>query len=229
MTVVSGNARTGRTGRGALVLTALALVLCVFVQRQPARADDVSGGTVPVTVVSNGWHTGLALPISIAGRLDVAEDFPGARWIEFGFGDEAFYRDPDPGLATALRAALMDTPAVLHVFAMTKSPQQTFLKAELRTLSLTDRQARPLVDFIAASMARDGDGRPIDLGPGLYARSRFFRAIGGFTLTHTCNTWAARALAAAGLRIAADGVLTSEDLIKQLPDAKATTQQNRPP
>jgi uncharacterized protein DUF2459 len=36
------------------------------------------------------------------------------------------------------------------------------------------------------------------LGPGLYGDSRFYPAHGQFHLFNTCNTWAARALQAAG-------------------------------
>lgn len=193
------------------------LVLAIFAM-SPLHAGEDGAKTVTVTVVSTGWHTGLALPISLAGQLQAAQDFPNAQWLEIGFGDEAFYRDPDPGFGTVLRAALLDTPAALHVFAMSRPPEQTFLEAELLPLSLTGAEADRLIAFIAGAFARDREGRRLELGPGLYPDSRFYRANDSFTLSHTCNTWAARALVAAGLSLSANGVTTAEDFLGRLRD-----------
>lgn len=208
------SATVGRSGKLFVALICLVASALSIAQVRSGLAAD---GRVEVTVVSNGWHTGLAVPIALAGRLAVANDFPDARWLEIGFGDEAFYRDPDPGVSTALRAALLDTPAVLHVFGLSQPPRRTFLQAELRNLTLSEGQAEALIAFIAASFARDSAGRTIDLGRGLYPRSRFYRANGAFTLSHTCNTWVARGLAMAGLAMSAEGVVTASDLMRRLP------------
>src|SRR3712207_8668119 len=43
------------------------------------------------------------------------------------------------------------------------------------------------------------DGLPVELGPGLYGPSLFFRADGAFHLLSVCNHWTARLLHEAGL------------------------------
>ncbi|MGH8525150.1 MAG: DUF2459 domain-containing protein, partial [Gammaproteobacteria bacterium] len=54
---------------------------------------------------------------------------------------------------------------------------------------------------IDESFARLGTGAAAPLGRGLYGNSRFYPARGKFHLFNTCNTWAARALGAAGYSI----------------------------
>ena len=206
-------------GGRALLLGVMSLALA---GAAPAADDPPLTEPVSITVVSNGWHTGIALPIVLARRLAVSSQFPGAAFLEIGFGDEAFYRDPDPGPGTVLRAIAGDGPAVLHVFAMRQPPVRTFLQAELVSLQLSADQADALRRFIGSTFRLDDDGRPIDRGPGHYSWSRFYGAIGSFSLGHTCNTWAARALQAAGLPISAAGVVTSEDLLLQLEPLKRT-------
>ena len=195
-------------------LLCLALLCCPL--GAVAADQGASSPQYALTLVSNGWHTGLALPPALAGQLAVARDFPPGVWLEIGFGDEAFYREPEPGLATLLRAALQNTPAVLHVFAFPSPPEQTFIEAELRALEFTALQGEALVGVIDAAFARDPAGDPIGRGKGLYSASRFYLAKGSFTLGHTCNTWAAEALEAAGFGISAAGVVTAEDLLRRL-------------
>ena len=186
------------------------------------RAALAQDAAVSVVVVNNGWHTGIAVPAEAVPGLAAATGFGQAHWLEFGFGDEAFYRDPDPGLGTVLTALSADSPAVVHVLALDRPPHEAFRTAQLRPLSVQPGGAQALADFIAATFARGEAGALIDRGPGRYRSSRFFRAVGSFTLSHTCNTWAARALAAAGLSVRPTGVVTAEDLDRQLRALAAT-------
>ena len=65
----------------------------------PPRAD---AGRIEVVLVSNGYHTGLALPRAAlaefaSGRgypalIAVTQRFAAFEWIEFGWGDREFYR-----------------------------------------------------------------------------------------------------------------------------------------
>jgi len=56
-----------------------------------------------------------------------------------------------------------------------------------------------LVAKVDATFTRGDDGRPQDLGPGLYGPSLFYRAIGDFHFLHVCNHWVADVLDAAGV------------------------------
>jgi hypothetical protein len=56
-----------------------------------------------------------------------------------------------------------------------------------------------LVAKVDATFARGADGQPLDLGPGLYGPSLFYRAVGHFHIGHVCTQWVADALDAAGV------------------------------
>jgi hypothetical protein len=72
-----------------------------------------------------------------------------------------------------------------------------------------------MLDFIADSFQRRPDGALIPQGPGLYGFSRFYRAKGSFHLFNTCNTWAARAVAATGLPVSTR-IITAGGFVSQL-------------
>ena len=61
------------------------------------------------------------------------------------------------------------------------------------------RASRAWLDKLDATFARGGDGRPEELGPGLYGPSLFFRANGTFHIFNVCNHWLAGLLDAAGV------------------------------
>ncbi|MDR3045265.1 MAG: DUF2459 domain-containing protein [Desulfovibrio sp.] len=138
---------------------------------------------------------------------------PGNAHLAIGWGAREFYLSTPtwdrmrPGVA--LRALAL-APAALHVEVM---PGPPLPDADTRILHLSRQGYRNLVAFMAASLHRDADGRPVRIGTtqgsgatpenggtGYGPGSLFFEATGRFSPVRTCNTWAAEALAAAGAR-----------------------------
>lgn len=182
-------------------LVCLTLVLCLLGGRGDA-AERV------VYLINIGWHTGIAISVADVDRslIPEAADLPTARWIEFGWGDAEFYLDPNPSIGQYLAAAFEETPAVMHLVGIPAPPEVYFPKAEVVVVPLDAGQIARLQAFISASFERGGASRAPRLGRGLYATSAFYDAHGVFTLDNTCNTWVARAFAAAGLEIDPEGV-----------------------
>ncbi len=83
-------------------------------------------------------------------------------------------------------------------------------------LSIDAQGLGRLVDFIDATFAREPPPRAKATGPGLYAASLFYPAVGRFHLFNTCNTWTARALATAGFDVSASGTSGAEALMQQV-------------
>jgi len=206
-------------------MRALMLVLAVLLAASTAEAR-----TRTVLAVNLGWHVGIAFAAGDLGRdaLPEIDDFPNAPWIEIGWGDAGFYREPDPGLGTMLAAALGPTPAVLHLVAMPVHPARYLPDAEVRSVPLDADQFRRLVDYVSSHMDRGERTRAEALGPGLYPSSRFYPALGEFSLDRTCNTWAAQALAAAGLAIDPAGVVRASTLMNRIARAMAA-EPSEPP
>lgn len=186
-------------------------------------ASPVAAQTRTVQAVNIGWHVGLAFAVEDLDTATFPEiaDFPDARWIEVGWGDAAFYQDPDPDLGTILAAALVPTPAVMHLVAMPVHPERYLPKAEVLPIPLTaDRFAR-LVGYISRQVERGGSPRAEAIGPGLYPDSRFYPALGKFHLGRTCNTWTAQALAESGFPVDPEGVSQAGMLMARIRAALA--------
>lgn len=184
---------------------------------QPAPSSS-TGAAFTIAVTSNGWHSGVVLARADLPphRIPEAGDFPAARFLEFGWGDAEYYPAKETTLGMALRAGLTPTPAVVHMAGLAIPPDRRYPNAEVISLAIDAAGLGRLVDFIDASFDRGGRARAVSTGPGLYADSRFYPAVGRFHLFNTCNTWTARALAAAGFGVDEAGSARAEDLMVQV-------------
>ncbi|MBL4690708.1 MAG: DUF2459 domain-containing protein [Rhodospirillales bacterium] len=199
-------------------MLALLLTACAAPPPTPPPSQTYLGAKTVIFVTSNGWHSGIIVAKADLppDRLPETADFPEARFFEFGWGDAVFYPAKQVTLGKTLRAALVPTPAVVHVVGLGVEPARSFPKAEVVSLPIDDENFGRLVDFVDASFERSGAARIAATGPGLYATSRFYPAKGSFHLFNTCNTWTARALAAAGFDVSASGTFRAEALMQQV-------------
>ena len=176
-----------------------------------------------VHLVNIGWHVGIVLPVDAALRRNLPEvaGFPGAAFLEIGWGDETFYRAKETSAAMALEAAFSPGPAVVHVFGFSQPVAFTFPDADILTLSIEEPGYIRLLRHIHKSFGRNGDGSGRTMGPGLHGAetSRFYAGTGRFHLFNTCNTWTAEAIAAAGLAIEPQGIITAGGLMNAAREA----------
>ena len=93
-----------------------------------------------------------------------------------------------------------DNPSVLHVVGLSRSPPEMLQGASILPITMSREGFDRLVSRLGDSIALE-DGRPVELGRGLYGPSLFYRARGTFSIFNVCNHWVARELNAAGLSI----------------------------
>ncbi len=187
---------------------ALALGLLPAPHRQPSPGQP----TVPVYLMSNGWHVWVALPAR-AGDTDwtawladsrLADRLSNGDFVAFGWGDRDFYlntRRPEdfrPDLAIA--ALLGRGPAAMHVMRV---PESALTSPGLKTrrLEVDALQYHALAAYIQTGFAPGGNGRPQPLTePGFGLDDAFFEATGRYSPFRTCNEWIGAGLRAAGLK-----------------------------
>lgn len=206
-----------RSGTFILLIYLAVLAGCVSASAE----GEISAGEpadLPVYVVSHGWHTGIAVDRDLAVRSLPAlkEEFSRPGYIEFGWGDARYYQAEEKTRMLALRAILFPTDAVLHVAAVPMDPERFFPGSEIGRLLVTDQGMQKLLSFIGDSFKRDGNGRPIRTGRGLYGQSSFYRATGSFHAFNTCNTWTAKALRKAGFPVKTRLTVTAEEVMDQV-------------
>ena len=199
--------RLPRPRRWIVLGLALLLTACAAPPPAPQPSQPDLGAKAVIFVSSNGWHSSIIVTKAYLppGRLPETADFPEARFLEFGWGNAVYYPARQVTLGMTLRAALVPTPAVVHVVGLRAEPARSSPEAEVVSLPIDDKNFGRLVDFIDASFERAGAARAAATGPGLYPTSRFYPTKGRFHLFNTCNTWTARALAAAGFDVSAAG------------------------
>jgi uncharacterized protein (TIGR02117 family) len=192
---------------GAAWITARPADPMLWPPRAGARA-------IEITIVSNGYHAGLALPRAAlaefaSGRgypalIAVAQRFAPYEWIEFGWGEREFYRlvpaVGDVSLRLALRALIFPgNETVLHVVGFNGDPARAFIGAELVKVPLSRNGFDQMLAKLDATFVPPNSGALPDVGRGLYGPSLFYPATGTFNVFRVCNHWIGELLGAAGL------------------------------
>ena len=185
----------------------------------PPRGDDLGSR---VWIARHDWHTGLVVrredvPAEIWPERD---DFPGAEYLEVGWGERDFYQAPQGTLWLGLKATFWANDSVLHVAAFSAPPAVYFAGLEVAEIALSTRGFNALATFIADAHARTREGRAIALGPGRYGSSRVYLGRERYMLT-TCNVWIARALRAGGFPITSFWAFTAANVMSQVESGRA--------
>ena len=200
---------------------ALLLCLLCYACAGPMKAPPlrVEGGPCSsIYVVNHGKHAGLILrPADIPrGLLPESADFPGADYLELGWGDWDYYQADAPGLWLTLKAALWPTASVVNVVGIKGSVAGRYAGYEIIRLELEPSAFAGLVAYIHRGFVRRGAEKAAPVGPRHYGDSLFYPARGRFHIFNTCNTWVARALEAAGYPMGIFRPITADQLMAKV-------------
>jgi uncharacterized protein (TIGR02117 family) len=180
------------------------------------RALPPTATTKPLWLISNGFHTAVALRTEDAGPTlrGLAPD-PDAKWMLIGWGQADFFLARRYSLLLFLKGAFIPGPSAMHLMPMRSPPQRTLAHSDVVRLAIPSEKLKDVRVFIESALARDAAGKPISLGPGYHARSVFYAGRERFVFPHTCNSWCARALREAGVNIPPENALVANDLTRQ--------------
>lgn len=190
------------------------IVLCTLligcaaapVARLPDAPKEVS-----VFVVPQGGHTGLAVRMSDIPAPLVPEkrDFPGADYLEIGWGERDFYMAPSAGPWLSFKAGVFPNPSVVHLVGVRGELARAFPGSEIVALPLSRAALEGLLRYVHDAFEReDGTAAAVALGRGFYPGRETFHVL------RTCNVWTAGALRAAGVPVR--NALTVEGILAQV-------------
>src|SRR6195952_1403832 len=167
-----------------------------------------------VYVIGRGWHTDIGLPADeIAGPLAALKaDFPGVRYLTFGFGERQFLMNRRTNFGGMLRALLPSQSALL-VTALAATPEAAFGQANVVMLGVSRAGLERIEGDIWRQLGPLPGDNPIRLAEGPYDGSAFYAAQGSYNAFFTCNTWTAETLRAGGLAIPASGVVFASQVM----------------
>jgi len=219
--------------RGLAALGALGALL--WLSLAPANPELFPGSARRVVVVDHGYHAGLMLrpgdlraaavalgrdrPQAARRLRALAARWPGARWLEVGWGDRAFYqavaRLGDFRWDLALPAVLWPTPSVLQAVPVWSTPEAAFPAGDRVALGLSEPGFVRLAAALAATLP-PGERLPPAIGPSLYGPGRFYPAAPSYHGLRTCNQWVSALLRAAGVPTSWFWSVTSAGLVAEL-------------
>lgn len=196
-----------------LWLTAGSLGGCVSAPQTPEV--PVAGNAV-IYVVGRGWHTDIGLPVDeVDGPLaDLERDFPGVRFMVFGFGERNYLMTHGNGSGEMLTALFPSKSAILMT-ALRAPPTEAFSDEQVVTLRLTPEAVDRLAERIWQTLEKTPDGAALRLADGPYPGSVFYASGETYDAFHTCNTWTALLLRDAGLPVNPRGVLFVGHVMRQ--------------
>jgi uncharacterized protein (TIGR02117 family) len=201
--------------RGWILLGISSLAACTIV---PPAAHIVgsasSRNSITVYVARRKWHidVGFAAADLDPSLLPVKAGFGTANYVFFGFGDRRYLLTTSKNAPVLLRA-LWPGPALVLVTAIDGPPTVAFGQSHVINIQLSAAQGHAMQSFIRASLV---GAELTALAPGPYAESAYYAAPQQYSALHTCNTWAAEALRAAGQPIEATGVIFAGQLWHQM-------------
>ena len=145
--------------------------------------------------VDVGFHASeLHAPRDAVSRLQ-----PGTSDVLSGFGDRPYLMTRDQSSCSGL-LALWPGPGRILVSGLAAPPESAFRQDRTTRIKLANAQARAAETFIWASMSQGEKAvEPVATRP--HDGSVYYAANPVYLGMHTCNTWAAEVLEAAGLPI----------------------------
>jgi hypothetical protein len=175
----------------------------------------VPTGSSTISVIARGWHTDISLPVEeVSGPLTTLErDFPGVRFMVFGFGERNYLMARNGGSGNML-AALFPSKSAILMTALRAPPTEAFADERVVTLKLTPIQVDRIATLIWQSLEQTADGSVVRLADGPYTGSVFYASNETYDAFYTCNTWTARLLHGAGFPVDSRGVLFPDQVMQ---------------
>lgn len=201
-----------------LLAVFLLLGLCACSSASRCYSDaDAASATHSIYVVRRGFHTGIALRADDwpdrTGKL--LQDFPYARYLEFGWGDAAYYQAQEKTVGMALAAVFWPTQSVMEVIGLDAVSTQRSEDYEAVEVSLSDAGWHALIASIAGSFAGDKVAPTGTAFTTAVGQSRFYHARGHFYFPRMCNRWTAERLKSASCPIQAWSVVTASQVMRE--------------
>jgi hypothetical protein len=188
---------------------------------QPPNEADSHFAPATLYLARRRWHmdVGFAADALRPPLANVMQEFPGARYVFFGFGDRRYLMAKNPGAPTLLQA-LWPGAGLILVTTLSNSPREAFGVDDVIELPLTPEQSQAVQEFIGRSLSQNAASQnaadvltPYAAGP--YPGSSYFAAVALYSGLHTCITWAAEALRAAGFPVRSRLTLVAGQLWRQ--------------
>jgi len=204
-----------------ILLVTAALAGCSTAALQPV-SKQASAPTTIVYVTRRGWHIDIGFSIDALDPplAELTRELPGAGYLIFGFGDKRYLLAKNKSYGGML-AALWPGDGLSLVTGLVASPEEAFGAENVVQLRIDETQAHAIENFLRNTLLiEDEVPQPFAMGP--YEGSLYFSTGERYSVVHTCNTWAAEALASGSLPIRSSGVIFAAQLWRRVREVAAS-------
>lgn len=200
------------------VCTLAAIGLIVSGTRLWAPELTVQGETVPIYLLADTLHTGLAFDLRWLEKSGyrVPSEVSGHPFVTMSWGNEtAYLQERWLTPLQVCRALFTPTPSVMECIPFDWNVEEVFPRQRVYVADVPETCGPALANFLNAHTERDRDGNAITIAPSSWGSGRLIRcpATEPYDITRMCNNWTAEALAATGVAIDPSRVLAAWDVI----------------
>ncbi len=203
---------------------AICLIACMLLAGcSGERAVATVERTQVVYVVQRGWHTGVVVNAADWPRRS---SFADARYLEFGWGDAAYYQADEPTSGMAL-GSLWPGPTVMEVVPLREIPASADHDYYAVTLHVTHAELEAIAASIDKSFIQplSATGKTYRVAAG---EARYYHARGKFHAFRMCNRWTSELLRLAGCAVRPGLMITAGQVMSAAKRCDAESAAHNP-
>lgn len=197
-----------------MVLSVWLMAGCAAPRNFSAQTVNRSPHAPKVWVVSNGFHTSVALRAQDCPAAVQAVDRK-ARYFVIGWGGRDFYQGLVRYPWDYARTVLLPTPSTLHVIPIHTDLLRECPRAAIIEFDVTPSGLEALRDRLSMDFKRDAEDHLIIDGRGRLPLSHFYKGTETYFIPKTCNVWTAARLKLAGVPMTAGAAISADILCWQ--------------
>ena len=183
------------------------------VERQ--RRKSARKPPAKIWLVSNGWHTSVAIRTADA-TPELRTFARGSKYLIIGWGGADFYMWRNMHQPLRMMSAIfLPTSSALHVIPVKTSLVENSPNSEIIEFDVTEQGLERLRKRLKAAFKRDPNGKPTVAGQGRLPTSTFFDGTETYFFPKTCNLWAASQLRVSGVPIVVSAAIVADNLCWQ--------------
>ena len=205
-----------------LALLFMTLLVCSTLVACASSRPCYESGMQPdslqsIYVVRRGWHTGIVVATEDWPNQNWAllADFDDVEYIEFGWGDERFYKAEENTFWQGSRAALWPTDSVIHVIGLYDPRSEDALANEIVEVRISAEGLERLAKAIEQEFTDNAPSPSTDTLRAAPAPNRFYEAKRTFFFPRMCNWWTATRLKEAGCPIQPWSVIAASRVMRE--------------
>ena len=198
-------------------LLILFIVLQVMSYSLPVRCKTVKDNYT-IYLIKQRWHTGIILKVKDIDTTEWPEimDFSNSEFVDVGWGDSAFYQNPNFNIVQAVSALFTPSPSTLRVFGFDTAYENIFHYYDIVVkIQLNDIRLKKLCKYIHDAYSTDSSGKLIVYKSEYNGRIKFYKSIGKYNIFNTCNTWIAKGLNKIGFTEISPHIILAEELFRR--------------